>query len=115
MIVKANIKLSGRDVLLMHKNAPSAFINHVYTFMDYHGCSRTIDELQSISTDELLKDMWYLNVSPGSKITTTYIEDELLHGMLYTIEHCGGKDIELSNLFHEYVQIRVDCGEWENV
>ena len=115
MKVKANIKLSGRDVLLMHKNAPSVFSYHVYTFMDYHGCSRTEDELKSIDTDELLKDMWYLGISPESVAIIPYIDDEQLHGMLYTIEHCGGRDIELSNLFHEYVQIRVDCDEWENV
>ena len=115
MKVKVSIKLSGRDVLLMHKNTCSSFINHVYTFMDYHGCSRTSDELQSISTDELLKDMWYLGISPESVVTIPYIEDEQLHEMLYSINQCGGEEVELGNLFHAYVQMRMDSGEWENV
>lgn len=115
MKVKVNIELSGRDVLLMHKNALPVFSNYVYTFMDYHGCSRTIDELQSISTDELLKDMWYLNISPESEITISYIEYEHLHLMLYISNLRGREEIELCNLFHEYIQMRMDRGEWENV
>ena len=115
MKVKVNMALRGKDVVLMHKNEPSAFINHVYTFMDYHGCSRTKEELQAISTDELLKDMWYLNISPESAINIAYIEYELLHVMLYNINRCGGEDVNLSDLFHEYVQMWMDSGEWENV
>lgn len=115
MKVKVNMTLRGKDVLLIHKNEPSAFINHVYAFMDYHGCSRTKEELQAISTDELLKDMWYLNISAESAITITYIEYELLHVMLYSVSQCGCEEIELVNLLHEYVQMWMDNGEWENV
>ena len=115
MRVKVNIKLSGRDVLLMHKNAPSLFIEHIYAFMTYHDCSRTKEELQSISTDELLKDMWYLCVSPESETTVPYIEDEQLHAILHIINRRGDEEVELGNLFHEYVQMRMDSGEWENV
>lgn len=115
MKVKVNINLSGRDVVLIHKNAPSVFSNYVYAFMDYHGCSRTEEELQAISTDELLKDMWYLNISPESVAVISCIEYEHLHGMLYIINLRGCEEIELCNLFHEYIQMRMDRGEWEYV
>lgn len=115
MKVKVDIELRAREVMLMHKNAPSLFIEHIYTFMDYHGCSRTKDELQSISTDELLKDMWYLGISPNASMCVTRMECELLCDMLHTIERCSDADAEFDNLFHVYVQMRMDGGEWENV
>lgn len=115
MKVKMGIKLSGRDVLLMHKNAPSVFSRYIYLFMEHHGCSRTEDELKSISTDELLKDMWYLGVSSDSVMHVTAIDDSALRTMLYKIKHCGVEEIDFDNLFHEYVKIRMDCDEWENV
>ena len=115
MKVKVDIELRAREVLLMHKNAPSLFIEHIYAFMTYHGCSRTKEELQSISTDELLKDMWYLNISPSTVMDITRIEYEHLHGMLYFINLRGGDDVEFDDLFRIYVQVRIDRGEWENV
>lgn len=115
MRVKVDIKLGGRAVVLMHKNASSVFSRYIYLFMKHHGCSRTEEELMSISTDELLKDMWYLGISPDSVTFITAIDDDTLHAMLYTIEHCGGEEIDLGNLFHEYTKIRMDCDEWENV
>lgn len=115
MKVKVNMALRGKDVALMHKNALSVFSDHVYAFMDHHGCSRTKEELQAISTDELLKDMWYLNIAPEAVINMEYIEDELLHEMLYSINRCGGEYVKLNDLFHAYVQMRMDSGEWENV
>ena len=115
MKVKVDIELHARDVLLMHKNALPVSIEYIYAFMDYHGCSRTKEELQSISTDELLKDMWYLNISPDAMMYITRIEYEHLHGMLYTSNLHGCEEIELCNLFHTYVQVRMDRGEWENV
>lgn len=115
MRVKVDIKLGGRAVILMHKNEPSAFSRYIYLFMQQHGCSRTEEELSSISTDELLKDMWYLGISPDSVTYVTAIDDGELHAMLHTIEHCGGEEIDLGNLFHEYTKIRMDCDGWENV
>lgn len=115
MKVKVNILLVGRDVVLMHKNASSIFSRYIYLFMERHGCSRTEKELASISTDELLKDMWYLGISPDSIMDITAMDSDTIHSMLYTIEHCGGEDVDLRNLFHEYVQMYMDCGEWENV
>lgn len=115
MRVKVDIKLGGRAVILMHKNAPSAFSRCIYLFMKQHGCSRTEEELMSISTDELLKDMWYLGISPDTVTFITAIDDELLHGMLYNIEHCGGDEVELGNLFHAYTKMLMDSGEWGNV
>lgn len=115
MKVKVGIELHARDVLLMHKNAPSLFIDHIYAFMAYYGCSRTKEELQSISTDELLKDMWYRGISPNSVMDITRIECELLYAMIYVIERCSGDDIEFDDLFRAYVQVRMDIGEWENV
>lgn len=114
MKVKVDIELHARDVLLMHKYAPSLFIEQVYAFMVYHGCSRTKDELQSISTDELLKDMWYLGISPNSVMDITRIEGELLCAMMHTIERLGGEDAEFDDLFHAYVQVCMDSDEWEN-
>ena len=115
MKVKMSIELRAREVLLMHKNAPSLFIEHIYAFMDYHGCSRTKEELQSISTDELLKDMWYLNISPSSIMEDTRMESELLCEMIHIIERCSGDDVEFDDLFRAYVQVLMDSGEWENV
>lgn len=115
MKVKVDIELHARDVLLMHKNAPSLFIDHIYAFMDYYDCSRTKEELQSISTDELLKDMWYLNISPNTLMNITRIEGELLYEMVYVIERCSGDDVEFDDLFRAYVQVLMDSGEWENV
>ena len=115
MKVKVDIELRAREVLLMHKNAPSLFIDHIYAFMEYYGCSRTKEELQSISTDELLKDMWYLNISPSTVMDITRMESELLCGMLHTIERCSDADVESDDLFRTYVQVRMDSGEWENV
>lgn len=115
MKVKVSIELCARDVLLMHKNAPSLFIDHIYAFMNYHGCSRTKEELHSISTDELLKDMWYLNIIPNAVMDITRMDSELLYVMMHNIERCGGEDAEFDYLFHMYVQARMDSGEWENV
>lgn len=115
MKVKVDIELHARDVLLMHKNAPSLFIDHIYAFMGYYGCSRTKEELQSISTDELLKDMWYLNISPNTLMDITRIEGELLCAMIHVIARCSGDDVEFDGLFHAYVQVLMDSGEWENV
>lgn len=115
MKVKVDIELHAREVLLMHKNAPSSFIEHIHAFMEYHGCSRTKDELQSISTDELLKDMWYLSISPNTIIDVTRMDSELLCGMIHIIERCSEEETDFGNLFHEYVKIRMDSGEWENV
>lgn len=114
MKVKVDIELHARDVLLMHKYAPSLFIEQVYAFMSYYGCSRTKEELQSISTDELLKDMWYLNISPNSVMDITRVEGELLCAMIHTIERLGGEDAEFDGLFRAYVQVCMDSGEWEN-
>lgn len=113
MKVKVDIELRAREVLLMHKNAPSLFIDHIYSFMAYYGCSRTKEELQSISTDELLKDMWYLNISPSSAMEVTRMEGELLCAMVHIIERCS--DVEFDDLFRAYVQVLMDSGEWENV
>lgn len=115
MKVKVDTKLSGRDVVLMHKNSPAVFRRYIYLFMAHHGCSRTEDELRSISTDELLKDMWYLGISPDSMMNITAINDGTLRTMLYKIKRCGYEEIDFDNLFHEYVKIRMDCDEWENV
>ena len=115
MKVKVDIELRAREVLLMHKNAPSLFIEHIYAFMTYHGCSRTKEELQSISTDELLKDMWYLCVSPNAYMGVTRMESELLCEMIHIIERCIDADVEFDDLFRIYVQVRMDSGEWENV
>ena len=115
MKVKVDIELRARDVLLMHKNAPSLFIEHIYAFMAYIGCSRTKEELQSISTDELLKDMWYLGISSNAGMDVTRMESELLCEMLHIIERCSGADVEFDDLFRIYVQVRMDSGEWENV
>lgn len=115
MKVKVDIELRAQEVVLMHKNAPSLFIEHIYTFMEFHGCSRTKEELQSISSDELLKDMWYLGISPSASMFITRMEDELLHEMLYNIARCGVEDVEFEYLFRAYVQVRMDSGEWENV
>lgn len=115
MKLKVDIELRARDVLLMHKNAPSLFIEQVYAFMVYYGCSRTKDELQSISTDELLKDMWYLGIAPNTMMDIGRIDSELLCSMIHVIERLGGEDAEFDVLFHKYVQIRMDSGEWENV
>ncbi len=115
MKVKMRIELCAREVLLMHKNAPSLFIEHIYAFMDYHGCSRTKEELQAISTDELLKDMWYLNISPSSIMEVTRMESELLCEMIHIIERFSEEDTDYDDLFRTYVQVRMDSGEWENV
>lgn len=115
MKIKVDIELRARDMLLMHKNAPSLFIAYIYTFMEYHGCSRTKEELHSISTDELLKDMWYLGISPSASMCITSMEDDMLHVMLYNINRCGAEDVEFGDLFRAYVQARMDSGEWENV
>lgn len=115
MKVKVDIELHARDVLLMHKNAPSLFIDHIYAFMDYYGCSRTKEELQSISTDELLKDMWYLNISPNTLMDITRIESELLCAMIHVIARFSEEDTDSDDLFRAYVQVRMDSGEWENV
>ena len=115
MKVKVNIVLAGRNVALMHKNASAVFSRYIYLFMERHGCSRTEEELASISTDELLKDMWYLDISPDSIMDITAMDDDMVHSMLHTIKHCGGEEVDFRNLFHEYVKIRMDSGEWENV
>ena len=115
MKVKMSIELRAQEVLLMHKNAPSLFIEHIYAFMEYHGCSRTKEELQSISTDELLKDMWYLNISLSSIMGVTRMESELLCAMIHVIERCSDADAEFYDLFRTYVQVRMDSGEWEIV
>ena len=115
MKVKVDTELRAWEVLLMHKNAPSLFIEHIYAFMDYHGCSRTKEELQSISTDELLKDMWYLYISPNATMDVTRMESELLFEMIHIVERCSDADVEFDDLFRTYVQVRMDSGEWENV
>lgn len=115
MKVKTSIELKARDVLVMHKNASSLFIEPIYAFMVYHGCSRTKDELQSISTDELLKDMWYLCISPNAVVSITRIECELLCAMMHTIERLGREDAEFDDLFHTYVETLLDERTWENV
>lgn len=115
MKVKVDIELRAREVLLMHKNAPSLFIEPIYAFMDYHGCSRTKEELQAISTDELLKDMWYLIISPNATMDVTRMDSELLCEMIHIIERCSDVDAEFDDLFRTYVQVRMDGGEWENV
>lgn len=81
MIVKTAIKLTGKDVLIMHNNT-HLFRVRVYTFMPRFGCSRTIDELDCISTGELIKDMWYLGIGPDTYIYVTEIDYELFHDML---------------------------------
>ena len=115
MRVKVDIELHAREVLLMHKNAPSLFSKYIYSFMEYHGCSRTEEELVAISTDELLKDMWYLCISPNATMDVTRMESELLCKMLHSIERCSDADVESDDLFRTYVQVCMDSGEWENV
>lgn len=115
MKVNVDIELHAREVLLMHKNAPSLFIEHIYAFMEYHGCSRTKEEILGISTAELMKDMWYLCISPNETMNITRMDSELLYDMIHIIERCSEKDVEFDDLFRAYVQARVDSGEWENV
>ena len=115
MKVKMSIELRAREVLLMHKNAPSLFIEHIYAFMGYYDCSRTQEEILGISTEELMKDMWYLNISPSSIMEVTRMESGLLFEMIHIIERCSGDDVESYDLFRTYVQVRMDSGEWENV
>lgn len=115
MIVKMNIELRAREVLLMHKNCPHVFSKYIYSFMDYHGCSRTEEELVAISTDELLKDMWYLKITADSSMDYISIDYELLYRMLHELKCCGVEDVLPSGLMHEYAEAMLSSGEWENV
>lgn len=115
MIVKTSIGLTAHDVLVMHKNAPSLFIEQVYAFMEYHGCSRTQEEILSIGTEELMKDMWYLNMGYGTCMDISEIDSELMHRMLCTLNVCSADTTDLDTLFHTYVETLLDRGEWENV
>lgn len=115
MKVMTTIKLSARAVALMHKNCSEDFGEYVVNFMRYYGCSRTRDELLSISTDELLKDMWSLRINPDTFVHVRSIDDSLLHAMLFNLNYCDVAEVSLDNLFCEFVDAKVGRGDWEDV
>ena len=115
MIVKTSIGLTAHDVLVMHKNARDEFRDHIYTFMCYYDCSRTKEEILDISTEELMKDMWYLNMCYGTYMDISEIDSELMHRMLCTLNACGVDTTNMDKLFHTYVETLLDEHTWENV
>ena len=115
MIVKTSIRLTAHDVLVMHKNARDEFRDHIYTFMCYYGCSRTQEEILGISTAELMKDMWYLNMCYGACMNISEIDSELMHRMLCALNACGVVTTNIDTLFHTYVETLLDERTWENV
>ena len=115
MIVKTSIGLTAHDVLVMHKNARDEFRDHIYTFMCYYDCSRTQEEILGISTEELMKDMWYLNMCYGTCMDISEIDSELMHRMLCTLNACGVGTTNIDTLFHTYVETLLDERTWENV
>lgn len=115
MIVKTSIGLTAHDVLVMHKNRCDEFLDHIYTFMCYYGCSRTKEEILGISTEELMKDMWYLNMCYGTCMDISEIDSELMHRMLCTLNVCDVGTTNLDTLFHTYVETLLDERTWENV
>lgn len=116
MIVKTDIKLTGKDVLIMHKNERETFSTYIYKFMGCYGCSRTQEKLMEISTDELIKDMWYLSISPDTYIYVTEIDYELFNEMLLNVNnHYDGCGIRIEELFHEYIAIQLDIDIWEGL
>ena len=116
MKVKVAVNVTAHDALLMHKNDPEMFSVYVYTLMDHYGCSRTPDEILSISTYELMKDMWYLRMYSNSCVNTiAEIDVAVLNNMLSVIEGNGIVNLSLDTLFHEYVEAMINNGVWENV
>lgn len=116
MRVRVMVNVTAHDALIMHKNDPGTFSIYVYELMDHYGCSRTLEELQLISADELMKDMWYLRMYANSCISTiAEIDVAELNDMLSTIGECGIVKLSLDTLFHEYVDAKITKGEWENV
>lgn len=115
MKVDVHIRLIAHDALLMHKNGGDVFAPYVYILMDYYGCSRTPDELQGLTTSELVKDMWYLKMSYDSCMIIDAIDDALLNAMLFRLNQCGKKSISLDSIFHEYAEVQLESGEWRNI
>ena len=116
MKVRVNVNVTAHDALLMHKNDLEMFGVYVYTLMDHYGCSRTPEEILSISTDELMKDMWYLRMDANSCVTTVAdIDAAVLNDMLFVIGGNGVATLSLDTLFHAYTEAMVTSGEWENV